>query len=332
VALLWLLAAVGGGLGISFQYFSHSWSALVVAAFLIGMVLFAAYLGGIRVYDDASVAERRDSVTPIVVEFLHRRRVAEVLLDFCLITTCYYAAYRLRFEDPEDFLRNFATFSSSLPIVLAAQTIAFFAVGAYRGPWRHFGMLDSLVIAKGVFIGALTGQLIILYLYRFTSYSRAVFVVHALLLLVAVTVSRASFRLVGEFVQRQRRTGHRAVIYGAGTGGTVVIHELLTRSDGDVRIVGFIDDDPRKIATRVQGYPILGGYSALTVLLKSASVDTVVISARTMTPERVNNLEVMCSDAGVRLLRLRVGLEALVEGGEAGSREHPRATLHQIGP
>src|SRR5437763_10002212 len=50
VALLWSLAAVGGLLGIAIQQL-RSWSALVAAlAFLVGMMLFAAYLAGIRVY------------------------------------------------------------------------------------------------------------------------------------------------------------------------------------------------------------------------------------------------------------------------------------------
>src|SRR5438128_5927135 len=48
VALLWLLAAVGGGLGITIDYSRQSWSSLAAAlAFLVGMVLFAAYLAGI---------------------------------------------------------------------------------------------------------------------------------------------------------------------------------------------------------------------------------------------------------------------------------------------
>jgi UDP-GlcNAc:undecaprenyl-phosphate GlcNAc-1-phosphate transferase len=339
VTLLWLLAAVGGGLGVALEYFSKfyrswsalSWSALAVIAFLLGMVLFAAYLAGIRVYDETDVREKRDRFTPIVIEFMHRRRIAEVLLDFCVIAFCYYAAYRLRFEDPEEFLRNFSTFSRSLPVVLAAQTIAFFVVGVYRGAWRHFGMSDTLVVAKGVFIGTLTSQLVILYVYRFFAYSRAVFVIYALLLLVAVTLSRASFRLVGEFIQRQRRTGHRAVIYGAGDGGGLVIRELLTRHSGDVRIAGFIDDDPRKAGVRVQGYPVLGGYSALTVLIRAGAVDTVVVAARHLLPDRLNNLEVLCGEFGVRLTRLRVGLESIVDqDGETSARARP--TLRKVNP
>ena len=54
----------------------------------------------------ATLAANQRPLTPIVVDFMYKRRVAEVLLDFCLITASYYTAYRLRFEDPEEFLRE----------------------------------------------------------------------------------------------------------------------------------------------------------------------------------------------------------------------------------
>jgi UDP-N-acetylmuramyl pentapeptide phosphotransferase/UDP-N-acetylglucosamine-1-phosphate transferase len=101
VALLWFLAAVGGSLGVAIDYFKQSYSAMAAAlAFLISMILFAAYLGGIRVYDDTDSRVKQGAFTPIVVEFMYKRRVAEVFLDFCLVALCYYTAYRLRFEDP----------------------------------------------------------------------------------------------------------------------------------------------------------------------------------------------------------------------------------------
>jgi UDP-GlcNAc:undecaprenyl-phosphate GlcNAc-1-phosphate transferase len=337
VALLWLLAAVGGGLGVALDYTSHAWSAAAALAFLIGMGLFAVYLAGIRVYDDDAHAES-GTFTPIVVEFMYKRRVAEVVLDCSLVVLCYYIAYRLRFEDPYEFAKNFEMFYRSFPIVVAAQMISFFAVGVYRGVWRHFGLIDSLTVARGVFFGALTAQLFITYFryFQFFAYSRTVFAIYAVLLLIAVTLTRASFRLAGEFVQRQRRSGTRVVIYGAGDGGGLVIRELLNQGAGDIRLVGFIDDDPRKAGIRVQGYPVLGGYSALTVLVSAASIDSVVVSARDMQPERLNNLQTLCSDRGVRLSRLRIGLESLIESeaeAEAGikpARIAKTSKLHQI--
>jgi UDP-GlcNAc:undecaprenyl-phosphate GlcNAc-1-phosphate transferase len=325
VALLWFLAAVGGSLGVAIDYFKQSYSAMAAAlAFLISMILFAAYLGGIRVYDDTDSRVKQGAFTPIVVEFMYKRRVAEVFLDFCLAALCYYTAYRLRFEDPEEFMKNFATFRVSLPVILASQMMAFFVVGVYRGVWRHFGMMDSLVIARGVLFGTIGAQVFILYVYHYFAYSRTVFAIYGVLLLMAATLARASFRIVGEFAQRQRQSGRRVVIYGAGDAGGLVIREVLS-GDGDVRILGFIDDDPRKAGIRVMGYSVLGGYSALSVLIRAASVDAVVVSARTMPPERLNNLEVLCSSSGIRLARLRVGLEPIVdEAHHAESSSHLR--------
>jgi UDP-GlcNAc:undecaprenyl-phosphate GlcNAc-1-phosphate transferase len=319
VMLLWFLAAVGGGLGIALDHVSQTWSAIGVVAFLIGMALFAAYLAGVRVYDDQDVRERQGALTPIVVEFMHKRRVAEVLLDFCLVIVCYYGAYRLRFEAPAEFMNNFKMFTNSLPIVVAAQLGAFFVVGVYRGVWRHFGMMDTLVVVRGVFFGTCAAVLTIVAIPYFMPYSRSAFAIYALLLATTVTLSRASFRLVGEFIQRQRQSGRRIAIYGAGDGAGLVLREVLAgNSDENVRIVGFIDDDPRKAGNRVMGYSVLGGYSALALLVKTASVDAVVISARSITPERLNNLRVLCGEAGVKLMRLRVELEVLDADDEPG--------------
>src|SRR5439155_26754818 len=97
VTLLWALAAVGGALGVAVDHFAYSWSTLAAGViFMLGMVLFAAYLAGIRTYAAATTQVAEGKITPIIVDFMYKRRVAEVLLDFCLVTICYYGAYRMR--------------------------------------------------------------------------------------------------------------------------------------------------------------------------------------------------------------------------------------------
>src|SRR5262249_32329635 len=167
--------------------------------------------------------------------------------------------------------------------------------------------------------------------FHFFAYSRTVFVIYGVLLLIAVTLSRASFRLVGEFVQRQRQSGRRVVVYGAGDAAGLVIREIVT-ANGSARISGFIDDDPRKAGIRVMGYPVLGGYSALTVLVTAQSVDAVVISARAMPPERLNNLRVLCSTHQIDLTQLRVSFESLSDAGdlEDSGERRPVRHLHSL--
>jgi UDP-GlcNAc:undecaprenyl-phosphate GlcNAc-1-phosphate transferase len=242
---------------------------------------------------------------------MYKRRVAEVLLDFCLVAIAYYAAYKLRFEDPEDYMKNFAIFTRLLPLVLATQMVSFFIVGVYRGTWRYFGMMDTVVVAKGVFLGTVMTQIVLLYAQRFFSYSRAVFVIYSMLLLLAVTLSRASFRLVGEYIQRKRHAGQRVVIYGAGDGGNLVMRELQN-GDEVIRLLGFVDDDPRKVGIRVHGLPVLGDFDALAALVRQGEVDRIVISDATLAAERLQDLRAICSRHRVALSRLLFGLEELV--------------------
>ena len=153
VGVMWLLAGMGGGVALLMKFAHLTWSVPAALLFLVAMGLFAVYLARIRVYDnDTGVPAGR--VTPIVVDFMYKRRVAEILLDFCLIAIAYYLAYKLRFEDPErEFLPEFKNFVSSLPVVLASTLVSFFVVGVYRGAWRYFGMMDAVTIVKGVLLG-----------------------------------------------------------------------------------------------------------------------------------------------------------------------------------
>ena len=264
-------------------------------------------------------------LTPLLIELVYKRRVAEVVLDFGLVSACYYAAYRLRFEDPEDFMKNFQNFTTSFPLIVAVQMIAFFGVGVYRGVWRHFGLADSLVVTRGVVFGAVATQLIILYAYRFFSYSRSVFAIYAVLLLLAMILSRASFRVVGEFFNRQRQTGRRVAIYGTEDGGSLALSQLAQHGDETLRVLGFIDEDPRRAGTRIGGYPVLGNFSALSLLVSTRSVDLVIIASPQVSAERLHDLQTICREHAVSLTRIHVALEEIIS--EESSRQVPPSTV-----
>ncbi|MDP3716175.1 MAG: glycosyl transferase [Acidobacteriota bacterium] len=330
VAVLWLLAAAGGAIGIRLDYFNQGAAALSAGAFVLAMALFAVYLFSIRVYEEGDTRVEQGVLTPLLVELVYKRRVAEVVLDFGLVSACYYAAYRLRFEDPEDFMKNFQNFTASFPLIVAVQMIAFFVVGLYRGVWRHFGLADTLVITRGVVFGAMATQIIILYAYRFFSYSRSVFAIYAILLLLAVTLSRASFRLVGEFFQRQRQTGRRVAIYGTEDGGTLALSQLAQHGDEALRVLGFIDEDPRRAGTRIGGYPVLGNFAALSLLVSTRSVDLVIIASPQVSPERLHNLQTICREHAVSLTRIHVALEEIIS--EESARPATAATVVPFSP
>jgi UDP-GlcNAc:undecaprenyl-phosphate GlcNAc-1-phosphate transferase len=307
VVTLWTLAAAGGVISVLLQRRDASLGIIAALIFLIAMVIFAVYLARVRVYDDADFAVLKgESITPLVANFMYKRRVAEVLLDLLLIPIAYYTAYRLRFEGPQ-FGVNYHLFIESLPVVLASQLLALFIVGGYRGTWRYFGMMDAVVFAKSVLLGTVAAEIVILYVYRFESYSRSVFVIDAVLLFLLLAGTRASFRLVGEFVLRRTATGQRCVIYGTSGASLATIREAFGGSA--LKMIGFIDDDPLHRHIRIGGYSVVGASADLLELVRQGELDCVVLNTPLLDAERLQELEACCLERDVHILRLQVQLK-----------------------
>jgi len=315
VAVLWVLAALGGLLALSISQFQNDWASLAAAVFVLLMIILAVYLAQVRVYDDQAQASLISSgqVTPFPFPFMYKRRIAEVLLDFCLASICYYLAYRLRFEGAE-FPLHFTDFLTSLPVAVAVQVCALFVVGGYRGVWLYFGLMDGVTFGKAVLLGAAVTALVTRTVFAFETESISVFVIYAALMLLALMGSRASFRLIGEFAHRRRHLGQRLIIYGAGTGAAAAVRELLGQTSEGYRMVGFVDDDPNLARAHMQGYPVLGDFEALLGLVATDAVDTVVVTTELVTPERLDRLRTACEANGVMLARLPWRLEPIASG------------------
>ncbi|MFZ0180743.1 MAG: SDR family NAD(P)-dependent oxidoreductase, partial [Candidatus Dormiibacterota bacterium] len=71
----------------------------------------------------------------------------------------------------------------------------------------------------------------------------------------------------------------RAVVYGAGELGQLLVRRLRTHADGrGYRIVGFLDDDPRKHGLTVHGIKVVGGRDVLRYFVAKENVDVIVLA------------------------------------------------------
>jgi len=190
VFVLWTLAAVGGAIGLTIRGATQGFTVLVGGLFIIALCLFAMLLARVRVYD-APAAVRADDATPIPDEFLHKKRVIEVLLDFCAIAAAYYAANQYYF-DPDAYLRNAEVFYGSLPIVVAFQLVAFFTVGVYRGAWHLFRLRDALPMIAGVVVAATAAVAVMSVVYGPIVDQPSVMVYYSAALLGLMVLSRAT--------------------------------------------------------------------------------------------------------------------------------------------
>ncbi|MBK9164646.1 MAG: glycosyl transferase [Acidobacteria bacterium] len=311
VLMLWAFAVAAGILALLVSQLSTSQSLALIAVFTIVLTIIGVYLSKVKVYDERQeeLASQNNAVFAFLVDVSYKRRVFEVFLDAILITLSYYAAYVLIFGSFETS-GNWDLFIQSLPLLVVLKLFAFLAFGVYRGLWRYTSISDLFTFAKGVIAGSAFSVLAVLLLYRFEGYSRAVFVLDAIVLLSAVVGSRLAFRLIREVLPvPHSNEGRRALIYGAGDGGEMVLRELRNNAELGYIPVGFIDDDDRKHGKVISSLKVFNADESLTEICENLNVEEIVISFRDPDAERLMAIREFCRDNNIALKRAHLRID-----------------------
>lgn len=180
------------------------------------------------------------------------KRMVVVVLDLCLALVSVWMAFYLRIDQ------------TGLPILqqayvyLLAPLFAFpifVRLGLYRAIFRYTGMaaLASTAKAVGMYGVAFFSALIIL---KLDGVPRSVGLIQPMLFLLLVGASRAMARfwLAGAAGKLRAHDG-RLLIYGAGEAGVQTASALAVARQ--YRLMGFIDDDPAKVGSTINGLDIM---------------------------------------------------------------------------
>jgi UDP-GlcNAc:undecaprenyl-phosphate GlcNAc-1-phosphate transferase len=311
VLMLYGFAALSGLLAIVVQRTRLDISLAAIAGFTIVLTLVGVYLAGVKVYDktEEEMALKDKPLYAFLVDVSYKRRIFEVFLDVVLITLAYWSAYAINFPPNNP---AWTLFIRTLPVLVFIKMSSFLVTGIYRGLWRYTSMSDLIVFAKGVALSSVASVLVLLFAFRFQGFSRKVFVIDAVLMLLFLAGSRLAFRLFRQLLPAvTKQNGRRVLIYGAGDGGELLLREL--RNNGELHLwpIGFLDDDPAKSGKVIHGLRVFGGNGDLSSVCAQHEVDEVVISSMKMTEERIQEVLRCCSEKQIAVKRMRITMEEL---------------------
>jgi UDP-GlcNAc:undecaprenyl-phosphate GlcNAc-1-phosphate transferase len=312
VHILYALAAAGAVGG--YFLFTHglgTWPVGVVVA--LGALFLGLYLARVPAYSGQDFkAFQGNPFAPLLSGLTMKWHVGEVLLDLALITLCYYSAYHLRFEGNE--LNTFLwSFRASLPLMLGCQIAALYASGLYSRAWSTFGFHDFWPVVRGVGLGSMAAILLVNLIYKNTAelerFSRGVWIIDAVLLAVAIIVSRLSFRILRGVTDYSGTRKSRVMIYGAGTRGQLLVREMLANPEWERNPVGFLDDDPSKHGQRLLGVPVHGSVDALADALRKYSVEEVLLSSPSINGTIEARVREICGGREIPVRRLHLEIQ-----------------------
>ncbi|HEY8561249.1 MAG TPA: hypothetical protein VIL74_12810 [Pyrinomonadaceae bacterium] len=310
VLMLCGFAILAGALALAVQELETSQSLALIGAFTIILTIVGVYLAKVKVYEeqDEQLALQNNAAFGFLLNWSHKRRIFEVLMDAVLIMLSYYAAYALMFGSFEN-TTNWDLFVQTVPLLIVVKLFAFLFAGVYRGIWRYTSVRDFVTFFKGVLIGSILSILTVLLFYRFQNFSRAVFVLDGLILFTAISASRMAFRLFRQLLPMPIAKGRNVLIYGAGDGGEMILRELKNNPEWEYTPIGFVDDDPLKKDKVIHGLRVYGGNGSLESICKQMDVQEILVSFRSVTPERLREVRDICAEANVALKRALIKIE-----------------------
>ena len=308
VWMLYGFAALSGVLAILVQRERLDVSLAAIAGFTILLTLLGVYLAGVKVYD-TNEALKEKPLYAFLIDVSYKRRIFEVLLDVVLIILSYWSAYAINFPPQSP---AWDLFIRTLPVLVFIKMSVFLVMGVYRGLWRYTSMSDLIVFAKAVAVSSVANLIVLLFAFRFAGFSRKVFIIDAVLMLIFLAGSRMAFRLFRQLLPAVGTSnGRRVLIYGAGDGGELLLRELRNNRELNLAPVGFLDDDPAKGGKVIHGLRVFGGNGDLGSVCTQHEIHEVVISSMKMSDERIQEVLQVCADRQIIVKRMRITMEEL---------------------
>jgi UDP-GlcNAc:undecaprenyl-phosphate GlcNAc-1-phosphate transferase len=303
--LTYVLAILGGALSIAAPRLSLGAVAVSVLFVAVGLYYFGTFLSRAPLYArDGDLPEAPPGRLAFFDAFVpYKWATLDVLADSAVVIASYTAAYLLRYEG-ELTPYNTALLERSLPILLACRLISFRVFGLYRKVHEHMGFADVIETAKAIALSSGLFVFLLVGLYRFQDYSRAVLIIDAALTFGLVIGTRTSLTFFQDLFARNRAaTAVKTLIVGAGEVGGAMARVLRNDRDRPHAIVAYVDDDPRKIGRRMNGIPVWGPIANLTAFLEDKAIDEVVITTSHLSAESKRAITEACGNTQIRIRR-----------------------------
>jgi FlaA1/EpsC-like NDP-sugar epimerase len=229
-----------------------------------------------------------------------------MLLDGIGVVASFLLALAFRFDGrvPGAALQALLV---AVPVILPIYWVMNLLFGLYRRLWRYTSVQEVVTIIGS----AATSTLVVLGLNLLWLAERpiplSVVSLGGILSSGAFTTIRYRQRLLtGLMGYLQQFVGspdrQRVLIVGAGEAGQLLAWQLKTYSDRHrYELVGFVDDDPKKLGMQVHGACVLGDCHAIPSLVTERGVSLIVIAIHRIPGPVLRDILSICLDTQVRV-------------------------------
>lgn len=168
----------------------------------------------------------------------------------------------------------------------------------YKRVWAYASIQELIAIFKGVSLSVAATGLIQLIAFQ-GIYTRTLLITWMLHILL-IGASRFSWRLIRDAKFAVNKDKTRTLIIGAGSGGTMVVRQLLNSENSELHPVAFIDDDFSKQNLEIMGCPVVGKTKDIEKAVEEHNIEHIIIAIPSMKKSEINHIFQQCLNTQVK--------------------------------
>ncbi len=232
-------------------------------------------------------------------------RHAQMAIDAGIAVISFALAHILRFDGwPPDIDDD--RMLLALPVMVVARLSVNYLMGTYSRVWRYVSIPDAARLSGAA--GLISAILLTLRLafpgiYPMLTVPISVIVMDFILTVSLMLCARLLWRVTCETAARAKTQANgaqlRALLVGAGDVGIMAAREIERRRDLGIKVCGFVDDDPNKRKTVIQGVQVIGATSEIPSIARAHRIDQVIITMANARSKTVRRILDLCETAAV---------------------------------
>lgn len=238
-------------------------------------------------------------------------------LDVLSVIIAVTTALFLRFDGdiPKDY---FMSAVEQLPAFIIIMLCVHTGMKLYNRVWRYAGSAEGISLILAVLSDAAL-WIGFSFFTRWGYLPRSVYILSAIILLILSGVLRFALRIYAYIVSTpaylsrvDKQRVSNVLIWGAGDAGAMLVREIYNHR-GKRRVVGFIDDDPKKKNNISLGVKILGTRRDLKKIIDVYDVQEVFITMPSVKGKPMREIVALCKETGLQIKTLP-GVYELIDG------------------
>lgn len=240
-------------------------------------------------------------------------RIKVVLYDVTAIVGAWLIALvsRFNFESPPHEI--LVAVLTAMPFALAIQSAVSWHFGLYRGLWRFASLPDLWNIIRAAVLGTILIGVCLFIVDRLHGIPRSLLILYPFFLVFFLGGPRLLYRVWKDRTLNLRNVygGRRVIVIGGGSGGEMVVRDMLR--EGSFVPVGIVDDDESLRRSRIHGVPVLGTLESIPEIVRRREIETIVIAVPSASNRQMRRIVALCEATG-KPFRLLPQLNDMVDG------------------